>query len=95
MHEEEKAKFPEILPVIEEYLKKQQANGEPMRIHFWDTNHFTDEPHQVFADKSLHDLVKKYGAPLYVVEAADAKFSDRIFPQSMDDLKENLPLISI
>ncbi|MEZ5690797.1 MAG: hypothetical protein R3D71_03935 [Rickettsiales bacterium] len=84
----ESPQFPAILPVIEDYLEKQKAAGEPMRIHFWDTNHHIADPAQVAADKSLHDLIKQYGSPLYVIEAADKSVQDRIISDAMTKQKE-------
>lgn len=77
MHETEKPQFPEILPVIKEYLEKQKAAGEPMRIHLWDTNHSIDLPKRVVSDESLHKLIKEYGSPLYIIEDFAAKAAQK------------------
>lgn len=55
--------FPEILPVIEEYLK---AGGK--HINFWDTNHYDFKPKKVFVDQHIHERIRQFGSPLYVME---------------------------
>ena len=72
--------FPEILPVIEQYLKDCKKEGKPMRIHFWDTNHQLDAAKQITADSSLHNLAKKYGSPLYVIEIVGGDDFTKLVP---------------
>ncbi|MEK6747132.1 MAG: hypothetical protein AABY33_08905 [Pseudomonadota bacterium] len=73
-----KPEFPEILSVIKEYLEKQKAVGEPARIHFLDTNHYTSTSMKVIADKSLHELVKQYGNPVYVLESINGAEASKL-----------------
>ena len=65
--------FPEILPVIEQYLENCKKTGKPMRVNLWDASHFTNEPLQVLSDPALRDLAKKYGSSLYVAEVSSGE----------------------
>lgn len=85
---ENKPKFPEILPLVEEYLKDCKETGKPMRINLWDTNHMSNEPSQVLADENLHRLAQKYGSPFYVIEAVPAKPANQMVEKYLYGTKE-------
>ncbi len=76
MPETQTSAYPEILPVIEQYLKTAKESGQPMRIHFWDMDHYSAEPAKVIADPGLNALAKKFGSPLYILENVNSDLAN-------------------
>lgn len=56
--------FGAIHRVVDAYL----AAGGPRRIHFWDMDHSSPAPRQVYSDPALLATVRQHGPAAYIVE---------------------------
>lgn len=75
------SQFPEIAALIERELAKMKAAGKPLRVNIWDENHHSAIPHLVVSDPEINRIAKKFGNPLYAVEAINAKAMQEEYSQ--------------